>query len=446
MAEKGACALPGCTLDFDRILPILQRAVLRGFVSSSHAARTINGLRFGYTGGARRDALERSGIRKFSNYPSSINNRVAVTRAISKRVSAGKTLVLGLWSNSLAASLGKQFTNYFIFPLGGVPKSLEIGVIRPTSDHTRTGLNALSDLTDLRHSLDTYNEIALRLLKGYFMHVSDVADAFPMLPMAPWLWPFYMFKFYLDDSSTHLSLMVQLFADFGGAGWPGEFKIFFADVIVGMARSELVLTLEMPIYVDDMGLIGQFAAAVRIEMRRFQIWAIALGVLFKWLKDRLAARRQLMLGFWWDSIARTRTLEERRFTQYMEMLVEFGSSRSLSLKQRQVVIGRMTRAMMTLPDGAKCLMGEMLRLARGLKLPWQMRRTTRRERLDYKALHSYLEQNMGRGYFSYDQFEWGPETRGDACKGSRSAGGGYASAQLPSKILEPQDRDKLYSY
>ena len=120
------------------------------------------------------------------------------------------------------------------------------------------------------------------------------------------------------------------------------------------------------------------------------------GVLFKWLKDRLAARRQLMLGFWWDSIARTRTLEERRFTQYMEMLVEFGSSRSLSLKQRQVVIGRMTRAMMTLPDGAKCLMGEMLRLARGLKLPWQMRRTTRRERLDYKALHSYLEQNMGK--------------------------------------------------
>ena len=150
VAEKGACALPGCTLDFDRILPILQRAVLRGFVSTLHASRTIDGLRFGYTGGARRDALERSGIRKFSNYPSSINNRVAVTRAISKRVSAGKTLVLGLWSNSLAASLGKQFTNYFIFPLGGVPKSLEIGVIRPTSDHTRTGLNALSDLTDLR--------------------------------------------------------------------------------------------------------------------------------------------------------------------------------------------------------------------------------------------------------------------------------------------------------
>ena len=131
-----------------------------------------------------------------------------------------------------------------------------------------------------------------------------------------------MFRFFLDDSSTKLSLMIQLFADFGGAGWPGEFKIFFADAVVGMARSELVLTLEMPIYVDDMGLIGEMAAKVRIQMRRFQVWAIALGVLFKWIKDRLAARRQLMLGFWWDSIARTRTLEERRLTQYMHMLID----------------------------------------------------------------------------------------------------------------------------
>ncbi len=323
--EKGACELPGCTLRFERIVPVLQRAAMRGFVSQDVLLRTLQGLRYGYTGGAREGALLSAGKRTFRNYPSAIMNRVAVTHAVRKRVNAGKTFVLGLWGPLLEKAISSKWLAYFIFPMGCVDKPLEPGVVRPTSDHSRTGLNDMCDLSGLRHSLDAYNEIASALLKGYFMHVTDVADAFPMLPMAPWLWPFYLFRFYLDDTSPKLSLMIQLFADFGGAGWPGEFKIFFADAVVGMARSELVLTLEMPIYVDDMGLIGEFAPGVRIEMRRFQLWAIALGVLFKWIKDRLAARRQLMIGFWWDSVARTRTLEERRLGQYMHMLVDFAA-------------------------------------------------------------------------------------------------------------------------
>ena len=32
---------------------------------------------------------------------------------------------------------------------------------------------------------------------------------------------------------------------------PGTWKVFFSDVIVGVARSEGVLTLPMPVYVDD---------------------------------------------------------------------------------------------------------------------------------------------------------------------------------------------------
>ena len=74
--------------------------------------------------------------------------------------------------------------------------------------------------------------------------------------------------------------------DFGTRGMPGVFKIFFSDVVVNMARSERVLTLPMPIYVDDMGLIGEFARVVVAEMRMFQAWALLVcGVVFKTIKD-----------------------------------------------------------------------------------------------------------------------------------------------------------------
>ena len=287
VASEGACSLPGCTLDFGRIVPVLQRAVVRGFVTLDVAQHTFRGLRFGYTGGAIREKLERMGPRLFQNYKSALDARPAVIKALSKRVAVQKTLVVGKWSQSLYKSLSSQFNSWFVFPLSAVDKPLEPGEKRPCSDHSRTGLNDCCDLTNLRHSLDTYNEIAARFLKGYFMHVSDVADAFPTLPLAPWLWCYYMCRFYASAEDKHLSLFVHLFADFGGAGWPGEFKIFFADAIVGMARSELVLTLEMPIYVDDMGLIGEAALATRLEMRRFQAWCIMLGLLFKWIKDSL---------------------------------------------------------------------------------------------------------------------------------------------------------------
>ena len=49
---------------------------------------------------------------------------------------------------------------------------------------------------------------------------------------------------------------MHIFGDFGCAGMPGAFKIFFVDVVVQMGRSELVLTLPLVVFVDDTGLIG----------------------------------------------------------------------------------------------------------------------------------------------------------------------------------------------
>ena len=85
-----------------------------------------------------------------------------------------------------------------------------------------------------------------------------------------------MFRFFTSDESTALSLFVHLCADFGAAGTPGTFKIFFVDVVVNMARSLRILTLNMPVNVDDLCLIGACREQVDCEMEAFHAWAGAV--------------------------------------------------------------------------------------------------------------------------------------------------------------------------
>ena len=59
--------------------------------------------------------------------------------------------------------------------------------------------------------------------------------------------------------------------DFGTSGFPGTFKIFFTDVVVNMARSMLILTLPMPVFVDDMGLIGAINSRLEREWERYLV-------------------------------------------------------------------------------------------------------------------------------------------------------------------------------
>ena len=46
-----------------------------------------------------------------------------------------------------------------------------------------------------------YSEMARRFLPGYTAHVSDVEAAFPMLPFAPWVWPFLFHRFYRSEGA-----------------------------------------------------------------------------------------------------------------------------------------------------------------------------------------------------------------------------------------------------
>ena len=49
---------------------------------------------------------------------------------------------------------------YAVFPIGAVDKASDPSVKRPTDDHTRTGFNHATEMDQLRHSLNTYAEVA----------------------------------------------------------------------------------------------------------------------------------------------------------------------------------------------------------------------------------------------------------------------------------------------
>jgi hypothetical protein len=434
--REGACALPGVNIKYSTFIPAMWKAVRLGFVQAQHAEFVHLGLRWGFEVGLHPDRLP--GHRFFKNYESSTSEaaRARVTEATEARVAVGKTLHLGAVVSDTLTTLKRVFPAAYIFPMGATAKPLEPTKLRPTDDHTRTGLNAACDMTgppSLSYSLDAYAEMGRRFLPGFAAHVTDVEAAFPMLPFAPWVWPFMFHRFYPGEGDPRsLHLYCHVTGDFGTRGMPGAFKIFLVDVVMNMARAAQTLTLPMTIYVDDLCGTGPLARAVTRRVVKFQGWAEdVVGVTFKVIKDKVASQVQLFVGLWWNSFEGTRTLEERKLVQYMDMLLAFSLRKTLSLRERQTVAGRMQRAVLTMPPGASCLLANIFLLMVGLSVAWQKRRTTRRERQDYKFFYDVLRANYGRGYYTTDRFHEGPTVFSDASRSKKYSGGGWCSSWGP---------------
>lgn len=428
VSDKGAFSLPGCPLNMDKFEPILKRAMSRGYVHDHLGNYVLNGFIHGFDLGVDRSLLH--GTRMFRNYPSSVANRGSVSAAVSSRVSRHKTLRLGPWSDVRESLIG-FFGNIFVFPLGAVPKPHAPTVYRPTSDHTRTGLNAATILGILGHSLDAYKQLEFLLSRNAWMTVADVDDAFSYIPLAPWLWAYMIFRWYSceDDEDDDLYAYVNVFADFGTRGAPGTFKVILVDVFIQMARSEFVISIPIVIYVDDVALISGSEADGNEQMGRLKSFTREVtGLDWKDDKELSASQLQLYIGFNWNTRTLARSLPEKKVLAYLECLLEAGQSGSLSLRARQSLAGKAQRVIMTLPPGAACLIVNCYQLMSGLLVPWQSRRTTRAERRDYLFLHDLLKYNQGRGYYSFDGFPEGPGFRGDASKSRAGARGGWVCA------------------
>jgi len=276
------------------------------FVEPKNATFVYQGLLKGFDLGL--DTSQLKGRRIHRNYTSAIEGRREVTKAIQKRVSKGKTVDLGVWTSNGSHSI--PFEDYTIFPMGAVAKYLDgvkLDEVRCTSDHTASGTNPATNMAFLRHHVHSYAELAMNFLKGFWLRVTDVDGAFPSLPLAVHIWPYFMFRFFPSDGSDFQHLYVHVCGDFGARGLPGTFKIFMVDVVCQMARCAGKLTLPLAIHVDDLGLCAPTEAWANDEMAGFQAWVEdTTGVHFKVSKDKPAAQRQLMIGFWWDSTNLTR--------------------------------------------------------------------------------------------------------------------------------------------
>ena len=424
--KVGAHALPGVSIAYGAFMSILWRAVARGFVSPLHAIFVQNGLRWGFDLGFSPQRLP--GRRFFNNYSSALEAHGAISKNLFGRLRSHKSYSLfPLDRSSVRESLSSFLPSWCVFPLGAVAKPNEPGAFRPISDHSRTGFNEASCDDHLRHSLATVPAIGRLLRSAFFMAVDDIDAAFPLLPLSPILWPFFLFVWSHPDYPGEEWVHWHVCGDFGAKGLPGTFKIFFSDVVMGMARSEGALTLPAVVHVDDVALIGASQFQVDSESASLTAFLAGLGILVKLTKHKAAARLQFVLGFWWDSIARTRALDRLKVLEYGAMLVALASRRSLSLRELQQAAGRMQRAVLTLPPGAACLLANVFTLMRGLLRPGARRRLSRACANDFTLVASLLNLNQGRGYFAFDGFREAAPVATDASKSARYVGGGYFS-------------------
>ena len=148
----GAYALPGVSVAYDVFIPILYKAVARGFVSQVHAYYVHQGLRWGFDLGFSPDRLP--GRRFFKNYKSAEEAEEEVSKNIFGRLANKKSYSLFPFSpGSFHSELSSFLPSWCVFPLGAVPKPSEPGAFRPISDDSRTGFNDASQDEHLRHSL-----------------------------------------------------------------------------------------------------------------------------------------------------------------------------------------------------------------------------------------------------------------------------------------------------
>ena len=195
----------------------------------------------------------------------------------------------------------------------------------------------------------------------YWAAISDIMDAFPIMPTHPSCWKCFLFRWYGQTPATRheTHLYVHLFADFGCAGVPATFDVLMR-VVIGMSRAKGVLTLPLSIHVDDIAIAGEDEDQVNAEQITFADYLeLDLGIFIKRLKLLTASQVQRYIGFDWDSISRSLSLPEDKLHEYLEALLMFISSRSATRKQAESLAGKLLRAMHTLPPGANCLLANL---------------------------------------------------------------------------------------
>ena len=426
---QGPRILDGYKIKHDLFKGDMWESVSTNHNSAGDAGIIQLGLDEGFSFGI--DESKISGVHVRPNYASADEHRELVDKALCKRLAAGKTLHLGRivkgWRSRVTAAVGPSFK---CFSLGAVLKKAEIEIAaRPISDHTASGLNDAVFIAWLAYSCRSHTAFKRMFKPGFWAAISDIADAFLILPLKPSLWKYFMFRWYgqTEDTKHEMHLYVHLFADFGCAGVPAIFDVFMR-VVIGMARHAKALTLPLSIHVDDTAIAGATEELVNHEQLSFADYVESVGVYIKRAKLLMAAQSQVFIGFHWNSITRAIELPEAKLHEYLNALVDFAGQRSATRKQAESLAGKLLRGILTLPPGASCLLANLWAFTRGLNSVGARRRTTKALVADLMDVKELLEANEGKGYFAYDAFPRAPQIFSDASASRKHAAGGYVSA------------------
>ena len=434
MVERdGPEGLTGNTVKVENFCNDMWCAVSTGNVSAGDAAIVQHGLKGGFTFGIKHQDIK--GIHVRPNYTSAEEHRGLVDKALSKRLASGKTLHIGKitkgWRAIVTTMLGPDWK---CFSLGAVmKKSVDPEAepdARPISDHTASKLNGVVFIKWLAYTCTSFADFKKELKPNYYSAISDIMDAFLILLIRPYLWRFFMFRWYGQTEATRheTHLYAHLFGDFGCAGVPATFDVFMR-VVIGMARDAGALTHPLTIHVDDTAITGPDEVLVNAEQVSFADYLEnRLGIYIKRAKWLDAAQRQLYIGLIWNSVSRTLTLPEEKLREYLITLMAFVGSRNASRHEAESLAGKLVRGCLTLPPGANCLLANLWAFVRGLKWPSTRRRTTRALARDLLDVADLLQANQGRGFFAYDLFGRAPQVVSDACTSRKHAAGSWACA------------------
>ena len=120
---SGTQELPGCTLRHEFLIPLLQKGLRSNYLLPAQYRRMMNLLRFGadlfIDKEYLNDHLPSRVYRK--NYPSAYENKVAVTTAIAARVTAGRTMKIGVFLTFGVCEPPRESGDYL--PYGCSPKT-----------------------------------------------------------------------------------------------------------------------------------------------------------------------------------------------------------------------------------------------------------------------------------------------------------------------------------
>ena len=306
------------------------------------------------------------GLHLRANYKSALQDETRISKALTDRLSNGKTLGPFAWDGSLPPGYDRLCIN----PMGSVPYKYEPQRSRPiddpwVNDYLRAPYFCMPSLALVR----------LFASPGCWFGLQDVASAFPCLPLHPDMWPFFGFLWHdltSNQGANPTARPRQLYLHTHGLFGPRDLPYIWTMYMLWVTMAALAdgIPLAAP-YLDDICHVNDHRHEVALYMDRYAALLASLGTPEKLLKRSGPFQKGELLGRLINS--RTFTIgvpKEKmdRFTALLRRLFVPGSRR-VPTGDLRCLLGLANFIASVLPPAFACYLAPLFALFRGLRLP-----------------------------------------------------------------------------